>query len=441
MIAGGQVRIDPTTLADLELLRAADGGPGILALVDRTQTRRGHAALRELLAAPRATLSEVREAQSAVRFFAEHPGVLRIPDEALRSVERYIDSNLALIERPPWGDRIAEIGLRLRYPEVHREIREGVTHTRSLFRHLMGTCGELLGLDPPAAIRSSAERVCAAAESVLRPESQPRLLPSDRAYRGPLRPLIAGALEAVVELDLWCSQGAFAASVDWAYPEFVDSREFLIEAEGLLHPLLQAGVGNPVRLTGGAPMVFLTGPNMAGKTTYLRTVGLLVALAQVGLPVPASRARLTPVKGLFSSLNPSDDLRAGLSTFMAEVQRVRDAAELLLQGRSALVLFDEVFRGTNVKDALEASAEVIAGFARARNAGFIFSSHLSELADVLEKEEGIRFAYFDGEIRSGVPRYPYRLEEGVSDKCFGMALLRQARIPELIARLGSSTAA
>jgi DNA mismatch repair ATPase MutS len=152
--------------------------------------------------------------------------------------------------------------------------------------------------------------------------------------------------------------------------------------------------------------------------------------------VPAQRARLTPVEALFTSLNPADNLKAGLSYFLAEVLRVRAAATLLADGRRALVLFDEVFKGTNVRDALEASAEVILGFAGARRSGLIFSSHLSELVEILAANTHIRFCCFDGEIVSGAPRYDYRLRDGVSEKRFGRLLLRQAGIPELMARIG-----
>ena len=86
---------------------------------------------------------------------------------------------------------------------------------------------------------------------------------------------------------------------------------------------------------------------------------------------------------LFTSLNPKDNLRSGLSYFFAEIMRVKEAATFLAEGRRALVIFDEVFKGTNVRDALEASAAVILGFAKARQSGFMFSSHLTELVDVL----------------------------------------------------------
>jgi DNA mismatch repair ATPase MutS len=126
-----------------------------------------------------------------------------------------------------------------------------------------------------------------------------------------------------------------------------------------------------------------------------------------------------------------------LSYFLAEVHRVKAAATILAEGRRALVLFDEVFKGTNLHDALDASAEVILGFARARRSGFIFSSHLTELVGALEANPAIRFCFFDGDIVRGAPHYTYELSEGVSAKRFGLLLLRQAQVPELMARIGA----
>jgi len=176
---------------------------------------------------------------------------------------------------------------------------------------------------------------------------------------------------------------------------------------------------------------------MAGKTTYLKTVALVVLLAQTGMNVPASSMRLAPVEVVLTSLNPADNLRAGISYFYAEILRVREAAEILAGGRKALVLFDEVFKGTNVKDALEASAEVIEGFAKTRRSGSIFASHLSELYETLRTNPAIRFCQFDGEIIDGSPVFAYELASGVSEKRFGLLLLRQARVPDLIAKISA----
>jgi len=106
------------------------------------------------------------------------------------------------------------------------------------------------------------------------------------------------------------------------------------------------------------------------------------------------------------------------------VLRVRDAARLLAERRRSLVLFDEVFKGTTVQNALDASRQVIEGFGRSRFSGSIFSSQLTDLATAFERHPGIRLRRFDGDVVGGAPRFSYGLEPGVSEKRMGLFLLQ-----------------
>jgi DNA mismatch repair protein MutS len=324
----------------------------------------------------------------------------------------------------------------VRYRDVLKELREGVREAARFFGQMASLAREVAALRPPPVIADLVACLAGVADAALAAAgSSGNVLRSDRMLRGELRTRVEDALGAVAELDALNAMARATDELGWTLPEIVEGEAFLLDAEGVWHPFVDQPVANPARLSGGEPMVFLTGPNMAGKTTWLRSVGLVVFLAQVGMGVPAARVRLTPVEALFTSLNPADNLKAGLSYFLSEVLRVKAAATLLAEGRRALVLFDEVFKGTNVRDALEASTEVILGFARARRSGFVFSSHLSELVDALRADPRIRFCHFDGRIVRGAPQYSYVLKDGVSDQRFGLLLLRQARVPELIARI------
>jgi DNA mismatch repair protein MutS len=430
------MEIDPTTLSDLEVFRSPDGSGGVFQLVDRTHTTLGRRALRRRFEHPMSDAVEIRRTQEAVRFLMRHPRLIRLEEEALAAVDGYLRSNISVGGDFPLGRRVEHVWIAVRYRDVFAELREGVRATGGLFRRLAELCRSIEGHAPPGLLAEMTGAVGRAAEAVLLVGGGQGDVPGvDRTLRGGLRDDIRGALDAVAELDALASMARATAELGWTLPEIVDRDPFLLDARGIYHPFVTDPVANPVRLTGGEPMVFLTGPNMAGKTTYLRTVALVALLAQVGMGVPAEEARLTPVEAVFTSLNPSDDLKAGLSYFLAEVMRVKAAATLLADGTRALVLFDEVFKGTNVKDALEASAEVILGFAGARRSGFVFSSHLSELGGVLRSNRKIRFCYFDGEIVKDAPHYGYQLKDGVSDKRFGLLLLRRAGIPELIDRI------
>jgi DNA mismatch repair protein MutS len=435
---GRLMEIDATTLSDLEVFLSADGSDGLFALIDRTATESGRKALHRRLQHPISDAHELRHTQEAVRFFIHHPRLLRVERDSLAVVQAYLGSNIELNAAVPLGSEVEYLWMAVRYRDVLKEIGQGVRGTVALFSELSGLGRVLDEHAPPSLIARLAADLQAAAAAVLRARATVRNpLRLDRLYRGTLRDEIRRALDAVAELDALNAMASSTAALGWTMPDVVESDTFLLDAADVVHPFVKDPVPNPVHLSGGGPMVFLTGPNMAGKTTYLRSIALVVFLAHVGMGVPATRARFTPVEVLFTSLNPSDNLKAGVSYFLAEVLRVKAAASFLADGRRTFVLFDEVFKGTNVKDALEASAEVITGFAKARTSGFVFSSHLVELVDVLGSTPSIRFCCFDGEIVSGALRYSYELKEGVSDKRLGLLLLREARIPELIARISA----
>jgi DNA mismatch repair protein MutS len=437
---GRTVLIDQTTLRDLEIFESPDGGGGIFSLLDRTATAGGQTALRRRFKEPSSRLSDIRRSQDAVRFLYQHPGLLRLTEQSVAGVWAYLGSNIAVSKSAPALARAEQAWIALRFGETLRELRTGVEATHQLFGDVVQLCQRVKEAGSPAAVMDLITRLENAAQGVSAAMAAPGgVLGVDRALRHDQRREIEGALRALAELDALQSMAVATRERGWTFPELTHGDRFDLDAEDVIHPFVEDAIPNPAHLSGGAPMVFLTGPNMAGKTTYLKSVALVVLLAQIGMGVPARRMRLTPVEALFTSLSPNDNLRAGLSYFLAEVLRVKAAAALLAEGKRALVLFDEVFKGTNIRDALDASAEVILGFAKARASGFIFSSHLTELVDSLAVNPAIRFCCFDGDIVDGRAHYGYRLRDGVSDKRFGLFLLREAQVPELLAQIGAQS--
>lgn len=435
--------IDSTTLADLEVFDDPMGRGGLFALLDETRTTPGRRALRRRMTRPASDPAKIRETQLAVRFFARYPDAMELQPALLDCLRRYLDSNIVLV--PEEGRLAGFVRARLRatlYRDLHREIREGVEAARALGRRLLETGRRTRALDPPEQVTLRIERleeICRRWALVPGSGSPPAVLSHDRLLRGAGLSDLRELVDVVGDLDALGAMGRATAKQGWSIPEIADSDQFVLEAEGVYHPFVEDPVTNPIDLSGGEPLVFLTGPNMAGKTTYLRAAALVVLLSQVGMGVPARRARVSPVDVLLTSLNPADNLRAGLSFFLSEVQRVREAATHLVERRRCFVVFDEVFKGTNVRDALEASAEVILGFARARGSGFIFSSHLVELVERLRTEPRVRFGYFDGRVVDGRAEYSYRVRPGVSDERLGLQLLAEERIPELIARIAAAS--
>jgi len=432
--------IDEITLSDLEIFRDPEGGGGVTAMFAATETAAGRRSLHRRLRNPSADGAEIRVNQAAVRFFLEVWPQALLPPGLLDRVERYLASNIDLGERDRWFSDVSRgIWLPLREPDLCRELTQGVADCHELLSVSATLSRALLASEPPELVRSLVARLVASHSEIAaasRPFGMTGTIRGDRALRRRAKAPLREIVHCLAELDALRTMATTTETLGWAMPEIVDSEVFVLEGEGLRHPFVQDATRNPVAVTGGEPMVFLTGPNMAGKTTYLRAVGLASLLAQVGMGVPATRLRLTPVEVLLTSLNPSDNLRSGLSFFFAEVLRVKQAAQHLAEGKRCLVLFDEVFKGTNVRDALEASAAVISGFARAGGSGCVFSSHLVELADELSASSRIQFAHFEGSIVDGRATYSYELRPGVSDQRLGLQLLREANVQTLLQRIG-----
>jgi DNA mismatch repair protein MutS len=426
---------DEQTRRDLELFRARDGGPSVIGLMDRTSTREGRRRLETIFQQPIGE-AEIRARHDAIRFLAGQGIEPTVRDATVRAVRDYVDSSFVGLTRSrALARRLEALAIALRYRDLAQLARAGVT---AVLR-LTGEARRLMdGVDRPGApvgVAALAAGIRSALEALADPAAEAgrgvgRVLEADRVLRGALRPRVQELLEALAELDALCSA---ARLLDEGYSlPHVATDGTRLAGDGLWHPFLPDGVSNGVNLGDGATLLFLTGPNMAGKTTYLKSVGVALYLAHCGLPVPAEGLTFSVMDRLVTGLAPEDNLRRGTSYFLAEVQRVRDAVSAVAAGERTVALFDEVFRGTNVTDALEASTAVLAGCARAAGSLFLVSSHLVELAAELDQHPAIRFRCFEGELETDGIRFDYRLRNGVSRQRLGMELLRREGIPSLL---------
>lgn len=171
---------------------------------------------------------------------------------------------------------------------------------------------------------------------------------------------------------------------------------------------------------------------MAGKSTFLRSLSTALYIAHMGFPVAARAMEFSVLDGIYTTINLPDNLGIGASHFYVEVLRVKKMAQELRTGQSFFILFDELFRGTNVKDAHEATVAVAKGFAGKRNSMFVISSHIIEAADQLSKNSNIDFWYLPTRMNGNVPEYPYTLEPGVTDDRHGMVIIRNEGILDIL---------
>jgi DNA mismatch repair ATPase MutS len=436
--------VDAKTSRELELFSGNRSRPAVLDMLDYTCTKGGRRALQNRMKHPLPDSRAIRHVQSGVRFLLELEVDFPINEELIRSVSLYLDSSWEIGLRRRGVLRVVEsYWVAWRYRDFMRYVDQGVTAVTALLHGVQGLLDLFEERNPPGEVGDLVVRLAELMSRIdpdsIRTERYPwAVLDTDRTLRERHRADLLSLVDLAFELDALCSMAVAGKTCGLTFPEIVEGRELLVEGDGLFHLFLKDPVVNPVRLATGESLMFLTGPNMAGKTTYMKAVAVAVVLAHLGMGVPARSLRLTPLEALFTSLTPEDNLRSGLSYFMAEVKRVREIVQGVLKWERALVLVDEVFKGTNVRDALEASRLVIRGFSQSRTSGFIVSSHLVELAGELNYHESIRFLQFDGNIKDGKAEYQYTLRSGVSNQRFALQLLHEEGVPQLLDELASA---
>lgn len=436
MNAVPRLRLDDQTLRELEIFGDAGGGSGLCSALDRTRTRSGSVFLRGLLKQPFSEVRDIRSAQRDFAFLRANPFEIPFSDAVLSGADKYTRSRVEVAAWDRAGARIGSVRRALRYREVRDELATGAAAAVALAREAGALCRTFLDRSPDGRIARLLRETAAAAASV---EAGGRGLGSaawsvvrcDAALRGTQRRQLQILVAGAAELDALTSLAAFGVERGYCVPEVgEDGPRF--DACGLVHPLLARGVPNDLALEHQRRLVFLTGPNMAGKTTFLKAVGLAQFLAQNGLLAPAQALRLRPADVMITALATSDDLTAGVSYYLAEVRRMKEVARSVAECRRSLVLVDEAFRGTNVLDAGEATRKVVAGFGAIAGCTGIFASHLAELAPALAGH-GIVLKSFAGEVSGITATFDHRLRDGASDQRLGLLLLEQEGVLQLLA--------
>jgi len=254
-----------------------------------------------------------------------------------------------------------------------------------------------------------------------------RLLALVLEYRAELTRLA----QATARLDVLCALAERARHSGWVRPELSDERELVLA--GARHPMLEARMGrecipNDLLLRQSQAMAVVTGPNMGGKSTFLRTAALLVVMAQIGSFVPAELMRFGLTDRIFTRIGASDFLSKGQSTFMVEMT---ETARILNQVTPAsLVILDEIGRGTSTRDGL-ALAEAIALHLRDLKGGeprTLFATHYFELTKLAEDP---RILNLHVEVQEWEEQllFLHRIAEGPADRSYGIQVARLAGLP------------
>ena len=174
---------------------------------------------------------------------------------------------------------------------------------------------------------------------------------------------------------------------------------------------------------------------MAGKSTFIKSVGTAVFLAHLGMGVPAKTMKLSFFEGMLSNINVVDNIAKGQSYFYNEVQRIKATVSKVSDGRKWLILIDELFKGTNVEDAMKCSSTVIEGLLKIKSTVFILSTHLYEIGESLKKYPNISFNYFETIVTDDSLHFNYQLKEGISNDRLGYVILKNEGVVDMLEKL------
>jgi DNA mismatch repair ATPase MutS len=255
----------------------------------------------------------------------------------------------------------------------------------------------------------------------------------DHLIRHTLRDEVEQILDFIYHLDVYIAVSDIARSRNFSYAKALPKEQYVFKTVGLFHPALEKAVPNPLYLHEDENVLFLTGANMAGKSTFMKSLGIALYMAHMGFPVAARELQFSVRDGLYTSINVPDNLQLGYSHFYAEVLRVKNVAEKVAEGNDLLIIFDELFKGTNVKDAYDATLAVTKEFSTYRNSFFVISTHIIEVGNMLQQEcDNLQFSYLPTVMEGSVPRYPYTLTTGITNDRHGMLIIENERILEMI---------
>lgn len=435
---------DKQTLEDLNLLGKYKND-SIFSLFNNTCTRGGEQTLEQMFRNPFTDVCSINKRADIFNYFRMQKQDFPLKKELVEAVEHYLSTAahpnrwIALMNtcRRRFLNRIAS-------EQEYELIRQGLTDTIKLLHIWQKFNSSLNGNadDAYAHIRKEVNKIMEGKQltQLLHTEhnthfSWLKIARYDHILRANSILQLKKLMGIVYETDVYISVAAIAEkqgfTIATAHPH---TRHFNnIYMEGLHHPHLSGAVTNNIEVSNEQNVIFLTGANMAGKSTFMKSFAIAVYLAHIGFPVAARKMDFSIKDGLYTSINVSDNLNMGYSHFYAEVLRVKQVALEVAAHKNLVIIFDELFKGTNVKDAYDATVAVTAAFSGFRNCSYIISTHITEAGHTLQQNNyGFRFVYLPTIMQGNIPTYTYQLTEGITNDRHGMLIIRNEKILEII---------
>lgn len=437
--------IDSQTIEDLNLLGKYKPN-SIFSIFNKTITRRGELLLERRFLNPYTNADKINQESSLLKLFQEQKFEFPFTHQEMSLVEQYI-------EGVDHKNIIASLSLSLKRKVLYlvakdKELtllQQGFDATIHFLRELkeyfttlaaneaVKENGYYSRVEESLALLNDSKL-----EWIYKVENHKELSflkfsLNDHQLRYTLSEPLHQLLDIVYEMDLLVSVSSVGRAANLTYAEATVADQSFVELKNVKHTIIENAVGNDLAIGHGSNLFFLTGANMAGKSTLMKSFGVALYLAHMGFPVAADSMRFSVLQGLYTSINVPDDLSMGYSHFYAEVVRVKKIAIAAASGKKFAIIFDELFKGTNVKDAYDATVTITDSFSKIEECIFIVSTHIMEAGLTLqESNENMQFQYLPTILEGNVPKYTYTLTDGISDERHGMRIVNNERIIEII---------
>lgn len=437
------MEIDKTTLNDLSVF-GADEEISVFGKLNLAYTTDGKQAFAQMLLTPLKTVQEIEEIQQVLKLLIEKENgwTNQITNGTIMVVEKFFTASIDDIPAQPTKISAAAYKIfsapdfsLVKYSAKHCfEFIKGMQHLTQLF-------SESHAATPLKKLLEEANNILTATDEYVLPYKTAENMPATAILRFAhfiryrFKRKMQTLLHLHAQLDAWHGMALAVKKYGLVFPGLMNSPTPVVEAKGLYHILLQEPVAYDATMNRETNFMFLTGANMAGKSTFIRAVGIAVFLAHAGMGVPAALMRLSVFDGLLSNINMADNIVKGESYFYNEVQRIKSTVQKVSNGKKWLILIDELFKGTNVQDAMKCSTTVIEGLIKVKNSLFILSTHLYEIGEALKQYPNISFHYFETKIDEGQLLFNYTLKPGISNDRLGYLILKNEGVVKMLEEL------
>jgi len=438
------MQIDKITFNDISVFHLEEEF-SIFHKLNFTKTTGGKEWLRRFFSEPHHDLKRIIGTQTIIKTLVEHldEWPTEITNGTVLMIDKFMDYNLDPVPENP--NPVNAFTYKVLHAQDYSMIKYSVKHLSDFYRGVKKLLLLLSSTALPPHLSFYIDRIRNIFReqplqqlSGLNPDQ--KLSAQQNLYfafhlRGQYKTDTLELIEIFSRLEAWYSMAMAVKTFDLKFPQFLEQEEPYFEAQGLYHVLLQLPIAYDLSLRPNENFLFLTGANMAGKSTLIKAVGSSVFLAHIGMGVPVKSMRLSLFDGLLTNINVSDNIAKGESYFFNEVQRIKNTIYKINDGKKWLVLIDELFKGTNVQDAMKCSLTVIKGLIKIKNSVFILSTHLYEIGEELKKYPNISFKYFETNVMDDQLEFSYQLKEGISNDRIGYVILRREKVVEMLDKL------